>query len=96
MQRGAKEENEESARMAHARVLGTAAGELLAALNSLPTEMEVRMIVRDELTRWAGPLTRCAAGGDGDCMHLRCPQHADNEPAKTGRHCPLDKRADGE
>lgn len=83
-------------RMAHARTLGRAAGELLAALNTLPTDAEVRMIVRDEIRRWTGPLHQCAADQEGDSMHLRCPQHADDEPARSGRHCPLDKRSDGE
>jgi hypothetical protein len=36
------------------------------------------------------PLTRCAAARDGDCTHKQCPQLRDNEPAATGRHCPLD------
>lgn len=36
------------------------------------------------------PLTRCAAGRDGECAHAQCPQLRDGEPAKTGRHCPLD------
>lgn len=57
MQRGAQEANEESDRLAHARVLGEAAGKLLAALNSLPTEADVRRIVREELER-AGLVTR--------------------------------------
>lgn len=33
---------------------------------------------------------RCHAGKDGDCVHRQCPQLRDGEPAKTGRHCPLD------
>ena len=32
----------------------------------------------------------CHAGGDGDCDWSECPQKRDNEPAKSGRHCPLD------
>jgi len=36
-------------------------------------------------------LTRCAAGRDGECGHKACPQLRDNEPAKSGRHCPLDQ-----
>ena len=36
------------------------------------------------------PLTRCAAGRDGECGHAQCPQLRDNEPRATGRHCPLD------
>lgn len=33
---------------------------------------------------------RCHAGRDGDCIDPRCPQLRDGEPAKSGRHCPLD------
>ena len=36
-------------------------------------------------------LTRCAAGRDGECGHMACPQLRDKEPAKSGRHCPLDQ-----
>jgi hypothetical protein len=39
----------------------------------------------------ARPLTRCAAGRDGDCSHERCPQNRDGEPLATGRHCPIDR-----
>ena len=35
------------------------------------------------------PLTRCAADRDGDCNHHACPQNRDNEPARSGRSCPL-------
>lgn len=35
-------------------------------------------------------LKRCAAGRDGDCTHIQCPQLRDGEPRATGRHCPLD------
>lgn len=38
----------------------------------------------------APPLTRCAAGRDGDCINAQCPQLRDGEPHATGRHCPLD------
>ena len=41
-------------------------------------------------TQGAAPLTRCAAGRDGECGHAQCPQLRDNEPCTTGRHCPLD------
>ncbi|VVE79330.1 gp41 [Pandoraea sputorum] len=40
------------------------------------------------------PLQRCAAGRDGDCSHDQCPQIRDGEPAKSGRHCPLDTGAE--
>lgn len=31
----------------------------------------------------------CQAHCDGDCYWEHCPQIADNEPEKSGRHCPL-------
>ncbi len=36
------------------------------------------------------PLLQCASHQDGDCHHRKCPQIKDGEPAKSGRHCPLD------
>ena len=39
---------------------------------------------------WRRILTRCQAGGDGDCIAKQCPQLRDGEPRATGRHCPLD------
>lgn len=39
---------------------------------------------------------RCHAGKDGDCIWDKCPQNTDNEPEKTGRHCPLDHLDDEE
>jgi DNA adenine methylase len=35
-------------------------------------------------------LKRCQAARDGECNDVQCPQLRDGEPAKTGRHCPLD------
>lgn len=32
-----------------------------------------------------------ASLGDGECFWEGCPQIHDGEPAKSGRHCPLDK-----
>lgn len=32
----------------------------------------------------------CWADRDGECTHAGCPQLRDNEPAASGRHCPLD------
>ncbi len=34
-----------------------------------------------------------ASRGDGECNWARCPQIQEGEPAKTGRHCPLDHDA---
>ncbi len=31
----------------------------------------------------------CRAGKDGDCNAIGCPQLLDNEPATSGRSCPL-------
>lgn len=33
----------------------------------------------------------CHANRDGDCSNATCPQLRDGEPAKSGRHCPIDK-----
>lgn len=32
----------------------------------------------------------CHSDSDGDCSWSRCPQNRDGEPARSGRHCPLD------
>lgn len=42
------------------------------------------------------PLTHCASGQDGDCIHPDCPQLRDGEPVKSGRHCPIDTREEGD
>lgn len=34
--------------------------------------------------------TACHAGMDGECFWSECPQLRDDEPVKSGRHCPLD------
>ena len=36
----------------------------------------------------------CQSMRDGDCIWEHCPQNRDGEPAKTGRHCPLDMHAE--
>lgn len=47
----------------------------------------------DELATSDGPRghhrngSACRAGGDGDCMWDRCPQHTD----RRQNHCPLDR-----
>lgn len=35
---------------------------------------------------------RCHANGDDFCLWSHCPQIRDEEPIRSGRHCPLDKR----
>lgn len=38
-----------------------------------------------------GVVNGCHASlGDGECFWQHCPQLRDNEPARSGRHCPLD------
>lgn len=32
----------------------------------------------------------CRSHSDGECFWEGCPQLQDNEPHKSGRHCPLD------
>ena len=39
---------------------------------------------------WCG----CQAGSDGECDWDHCPQVADDESHRSGRHCPLDRDAD--
>jgi hypothetical protein len=35
-------------------------------------------------------LMYCAANRDGECAHKQCPQLKDNEPACSGRSCPME------
>ena len=39
-------------------------------------------------------ITRCQADGDDYCDWPGCPQLRDDEPRKSGRHCPLDNPSD--
>lgn len=57
-------------------------------VDALPVWCEVLDEHLNQLEETA--LTRCQAGRDGDCTDVRCPQLRDGEPAKSGRHCPLD------
>lgn len=41
-------------------------------------------------------MTRCQSDDDGYCDWEHCPQLKDNEPYKSGRHCPLDIDEDDE
>lgn len=38
------------------------------------------------------PVSSCHASSDGECGWIHCPQLQDDEPARTGRHCPIDHR----
>lgn len=53
-----------------------------------------RLALQSQGAVGAAPLTRCAAGRDGECGHAQCPQLRDNEPRASGRHCPLDNERD--
>lgn len=58
----------------------TEEGEAMAAF------MAVLKPARDERAKASG---RCQADRDGDCSCEWCPQLRDNEPATSGRSCPL-------
>lgn len=60
---------------------------------SLGTEIGTKLYLHPRGVK--GTLKRCAADRDGDCLASECPQVRDGEPAKTGRHCPLDNRHGG-
>jgi hypothetical protein len=36
----------------------------------------------------------CRGASDGECSWWLCPQNQAGEPAKSGRHCPLDTKED--
>ncbi len=38
----------------------------------------------------------CMANRDGDCDWEECPQLRDDEPHRSGRHCPRDNRCEDE
>lgn len=40
------------------------------------------------------PKPKCHSNGDGDCIWAECPQLRDGEPARSGRHCPIDTEDD--
>ena len=52
------------------------------------------MLLTDPVVAWmplpAKPENYCHAGRDGECEWHDCPQLRDGEPARSGRHCPLD------
>jgi hypothetical protein len=69
----------------------------LAYAEDLPVGTRLIVTARIELPPAPErPLTGCAAGRDGECSHSQCPQLRDNEPGKSGRHCPLDMGNDDE
>lgn len=47
-----------------------------------------------ERLRYYGLINDCHSDRDGECDWKKCPQLRDNEPEKSGRHCPLDKEID--
>lgn len=54
------------------------------------------MIPRGHPLQEAYQPNRCHGHEDGDCFWDGCPQLRDGEPAKSGRHCPLDDSDDWE
>lgn len=59
-----------------------------------PVAVDPQADKTDARAHVALPLKGCAAGRDGDCTHSQCPQLRDNEPRASGRHCPLDAKAE--
>lgn len=59
-------------------------GTVTLTIKRKPREKESKLIQVEP------SLTRCAAASDGECFHSQCPQLKDGEPAKSGRHCPID------
>ena len=64
---------------------------------SLPADVQAAIekhkkhrIEVEEHAKIHGPPPRCRAARDGECSAADCPQLRDDEPAKTGRHCPRD------
>lgn len=49
----------------------------------------------EERLRYYNRTTDCHSGSDGDCAWPECPQLRDDEPHRSGRHCPLDVGGDG-
>jgi hypothetical protein len=48
-----------------------------------------------EPVKWEAPFDgHCGASRDGECGKSWCPQLRDNEPGRSGRHCPLDMGED--
>ena len=68
--------------------------------------MTIRPTIGVLVTKWEVALAEgdadapeppyCQAGKDGDCIWEDCPQLRDNEPSRSGRHCPLDTETDDE
>lgn len=56
----------------------------------------LRAYLSDSYPSWEPPVSSCHASSDGECRWIHCPQLQDDEPASTGRHCPIDHRPDGD
>ncbi len=65
-------------------------------MNPLATKAQLSTWYRDVKLHLVKAMGRCRANSDGDCNQADCPQLHDNEPAKSGRHCPRDVRDDAE
>ncbi len=68
-------------------------------LDGFTTDEEISLWSDDLMTEQDGRIlkhTGCHADRDGDCDWQNCPQLRDDEPIKTGRHCPLDIEKENE
>lgn len=61
--------------------------EKFPAAGKMPTE---------GIREFYGLASGCRSNSDGDCDWGGCPQLRDDEPAKSGRYCPLDDAAERE
>lgn len=50
---------------------------------------EIKTVTQEEWKKMWNAGELCKSNQDGDCNSIDCPQLRDNEPAKTGRWCPL-------
>lgn len=58
------------------------------------TEDRMREEIREAGRKCGLPVaawgTYCQSQRDGDCNWIDCPQLRDDEPRRSGRHCPID------
>jgi hypothetical protein len=69
---------------------------IIGGLRIYARELMRAIDAKDLADALEGKLKRCRAHQDGDCFDKDCPQNRDNEPMRSGRHCPLDRRDEDE
>jgi hypothetical protein len=74
----------------HAKLLARESGPDVDQSTAAQAAALASQVHPDSALPSAAPLHSCAANRDGECGHPHCPQLRDNEPATSGRHCPLD------